>query len=90
MFSSVTEKSETGTVPVTSSNSPLLSSVSAVGSATSAFSPLDLRGSMINTGMIMEDDDGVESDCSADINVDSDDEINLHGSPSRRSPTSKC
>lgn len=77
------------------SSQNLMNSVS-LAQAASAFSPLDLRGGMGGIGVIIgsnggvvvadDEDDGVDSDCSADINVESDDDIHLHVSPTQQSP----
>jgi len=75
MYSSVVEKCETGAA------TPIV----AAPNSTSVFSPLDLRGGHVGSTVV--DDDEVDSDCSADINVESDDDIHLHVSPTRQSPT---
>lgn len=99
MYSSLVEKCETvGTGTLL----PVVSTAAANNLVNSAavFSPLDLRG-VVGSGhnnskggggsvMVMEDDrDGVDSDCSADINVESDDDIHLHISPTQQSPAGR-
>lgn len=87
------EECKTGSLtPVSSAMIPPSSTANNSGSSVTMYSPLDLRGAGSghvlsgSAGGICDDDD---SDCTADINVDSDDDIHLHVSPTQQSPTGK-